>query len=48
MVKEEFQTAREELCIKAIALDGARREASEAGSSMERLAEECSTLGGDL
>ena len=48
MVKEEFQAAREELCTKAAALDRARREASEAESSKERLAEECNTLRGDL
>ena len=48
MVKEEFQAAREELCTKAAALDQARREASEAESSMERLAKECNTLRGDL
>ena len=48
VVKEEFQVAKEELCTKAAALDWARREASEAESSMERLAEECNTLCGDL
>ena len=48
MVKEEFQVAREELCTKATALDRARREAYEAESSMERLAEECNTLRRDL
>ena len=48
MVKEEFQAAREELCTKAAALDRARREASEADSSVERLAEECNMLRGDL
>ena len=47
-VKEEFQATREELCTKVAALDWARREASEAESSVERLAEECSTLRGDL
>ena len=40
MVKEEFQVAREELFTKATTLDQARREASEAESSVERLAEE--------
>ena len=40
VVKEEFQVAREELCTKAATLDGALREASEAESSMGRLAEE--------
>ena len=44
MVKEEFQATREELCSKAEALDRARREASEAQSSVDRLAKECSTL----
>ena len=48
VVKEEFQATKEELCTKAAALDQARREASEAESSVERLAEECSTLRGDL
>ena len=48
MVKEEFQAAKEKLCTKAAALDQARREASEAESSAERLAEECNALRGDL
>ena len=48
MVKEEFQAAKEELCTKGTTLDRARREASEAEGSMECLAEECSTLRGDL
>ena len=48
MVKEEFQATMEELCTKAEALDQARREASEAESSVERLAEECNALCGDL
>ena len=48
VVKEEFQAAREELCTKAVALDRALREAFEAKSSVERLAEECNTLRGDL
>ena len=47
-VKEEFQVAREELCTKAAALDRARREAFEAESSVEHLAEECNALHGDL
>ena len=47
-VKEEFQAAREELCTKAAALDRACREAFEAESSVEHLAEECNTLRGDL
>ena len=44
VVKEEFQAAKEELCTKAVALDRARREAFEAESSVERLAEECNAL----
>ena len=48
VVKEEFQAAREELCTKAVALDRACKEASEAESSVEHLAEECNTLRGDL
>ena len=40
VVKEEFQATRGELCTKVAALDRARREASEAESSVERLAEE--------
>ena len=48
VVKEEFQVVREELCTKATALDRARQEASEVESSVERLAEECKTLRGDL
>ena len=48
VVKEEFQAAWEELCTKRAALDRALREASEAESSMERLAGECNALHGDL
>ena len=48
VVKEEFQAARDELCTKATALDQALREASEAESSVERLAEECNALRMDL
>ena len=48
MVKEEFQATMEELCTKAAGLDRARREAFEAKSSVERLAEECNALRGDL
>ena len=48
LVKEEFQAAREELCTKVTALDQACREVSKAESSMERLAEECNALRGDL
>ena len=47
-VKEEFQAAREDLCTKVAALDRARREAFEAESSVERLAEECNALHRDL
>ena len=36
------------MCTKAGALDQAHREASEAKSSVERLAKECSTFSGDL
>ena len=48
MVKEEFQATMEKLCTKAAALDWARREASEAESSVKRLAEECNMLCEDL
>ena len=48
MVKEDFQAAREELCTKEVALDWARREASEVESFVERLAEECNVLCRDL
>ena len=48
VVKEKFQAAREELCTKAAALDWACREASEAESFVECLAEECNVLRGDL
>ena len=48
VVKEEFQTAKEKLCTKVAALDWAHREASEAKSSVELLAEECNALRGDL
>ena len=48
VVKEEFQATREELCTKAAALDRARREASKAESSVERLVEECNALRRDL
>ena len=48
VVKEEFQAAREELCTKAAALYRACREVSEAEGFVERLAEECNTLRGDL
>ena len=48
MVKKEFKAAMEELCTKAAALDWARREAYEAESSVEHLAEECNALRVDL
>ena len=48
MVKEELQATREELSTKAAVLDRARREASEAKSSMERLTEEYNVLRGDF
>ena len=48
VVKEEFHATREELYTEAMALDRAHRGASEAESSVARLAEECSTLRGDL
>ena len=46
--QEELRAARDELCDKISLLDGARREASEAISSAERLIEECCGLRGDL
>ena len=46
--KEEIRAVREELRNKAALLDGARYEASETASSIERLTEECHRLRGDL
>ena len=46
--REELRAARDELHNKAVLLDGARREASEAASYVERLSEECYGLRGDL
>ena len=46
--REELRAARDELRNKIALLDGARREASEAVSSVERLTEECHGLRGDL
>ena len=46
--REELRAARDELLDKTALLDGARREASEAISSAERLIEECRGLRGDL
>ena len=43
-----MRAARDELRNKAVLLDGSRREASEAVSSIERLTEECHGLRGDL
>ena len=47
-IREELHAARDELHNKAVLLDGARREALEAASSVERLTEECHGLRGDL
>ena len=44
----ELRAARDELRNKATLLDGARREASEAVSSIKHLIEECHGLRGDL
>ena len=46
--KEELRVAKDELREKTALLDGARREASEAISSVERVTEECRGLRGDL
>ena len=46
--QEELRAAKDELRYKTALLDGARREASEAISSAERLIEECCGLRGDL
>ena len=46
--REELYAARDELRNKAALLDVARREVSEAASSVERLTEECHGLQGDL
>ena len=46
--REKLRAARDELRNKATLLDGARREASEAASSVERLTKECFGLRGDL
>ena len=46
--REELRAARDELRNKAALLDVARREVSEATSSIERLTEECHGLRGDL
>ena len=46
--REELRAARDELCNKTALLDGARREAFEDISSMERLTEKCHGIRGDL
>ena len=46
--KEELRTVKDELRDKTALLDEARREASEAAKSAERLTEECRELRGDL
>ena len=46
--RKELRGARKELRNKAALLDGARREASEAASSVERLTKECHGLRSDL
>ena len=46
--REELRATRDELSNKTTLLDGARREAFEAISSVERLTEECHGLRGDL
>ena len=46
--REELRAVRDDLLNKAALLDGARSEASEAISSVERLTEECHGLRGDL
>ena len=46
--KEELRAIKDDLRDKTTLLNGARREASEAASSAERLTEECCGLRGDL
>ena len=48
VVMEELQAARDELRNKAVLLNRARCEASEAESSIKRLTDECHALRGDL
>ena len=48
VTQEELRAARDELRSKATLLDRARRESSEAVSSIERLTDECHGLRGDL
>ena len=44
VTRVELRAARDELRNKAVLLDGARHEASEAMGSIERLTEECHGL----
>ena len=46
--KEELCAIKDDLRDKTALLDGARREATEAASSAERLTEDCRGLRGDL
>ena len=46
--KEELYAVKDELRDKTVLLDGARRKASEAINSVDRLTEECRGLHGDL
>ena len=46
--REELRVARDELRNKTALLDGARREAADAVSSVERLTEKCHGLRRDL
>ena len=48
VVREKLQAARDELRNKAVLLDRARCDYSEAESSIERLTDECHALRGDL
>ena len=48
IAQEKLRTARDELRNKAVLLDRAHREASEAVSSAKRLTKECHALWGDL
>ena len=48
VTKEELRASRDELRNKAVLLDGVRREASEAASSIKILTEECHGLRSDL
>ena len=46
--KEELREIKDDLRDKMALLDGPRREATEAASSVERLTKECHGLRGDL